>query len=304
MLVRASRPARPFRLLAGVALSGVLVAAASGCGKEEAAPADGTDDALAGRARQVAEAWDGSASAAAWRTGYHPTGEAVQLPRGGLRGRADEQAFEDGRFVLRGELPGAGPGDGRVAWHGGKTLKRPLVGADESYGSLARSRGAGKPQLTVTGVELGEMRLATSRGPATVPAWLFTLDGYASPLRQAAVLPSKPPRPPIGRAQGIPGLPLDRLVRTAADGRSVTVIALHGACDDGAVVDARETTGSVVLAAAVKDRQEGGLCTDQAKMQQVTVALDRPVGDRVLLDAHTGRPVPYKGMHGITPSGG
>ncbi|MEU6826653.1 hypothetical protein ABZ921_39125 [Streptomyces atriruber] len=290
MFVRASRPARPVRLLAGVALSGALVAAASACGKQEAAPADGTDDALAARARQVAEAWDGSAAAAAWRTGYHPTRETVQLPRGGLRGRADEQAFEDGRFVLRGELPGPEPRDGRVRWPGGATLTRPLVGADESYRRLARSRGAGKPHLTVTGVERGEMRMATSRGPATVPAWLYTLDGYASPLRQAAVLPSKPPRPPIGRAHDLPGLPLDRLVRTAADGRSVTVIALHGACDDGAAVNALETAGSVVLASSVKGADDG-ICTTQAKMQRVTVELDRPVGDRVLLDAHTGRPV-------------
>ncbi|MET8685551.1 hypothetical protein ABZV77_15150 [Streptomyces sp. NPDC004732] len=290
MLVRASRPARRARLLSGVGLSGALLAAAAGCGEQEAAPADSADP-LADRARQVAEAWDGSAAAAEWRTGYHPTGETVQLPRGGLRGRADEQAFEDGRLVLRGKLPGPKPRDGRVRWPGGTTLTRPLVGADESYERLVGSRGGGKPRLTVTGVERGEMQMATSRGPATVPAWLYTLDGYASPLKQAAVLPSKPPRPPIGRAHDLPGLPLHRLVRTAADGRSVTVIALHGACDDGAAVDVLETTGSVVLASSIKG-EDDGICTMQAKMQRVTVELDRPVGDRVLLDARTGRPVP------------
>jgi hypothetical protein len=38
-------------------------------------------------------------------------------------------------------------------------------------------------------------------------------------------------------------------------------------------------------------------------LQQVTVKLKYPVGDRVLLDALTGQPVPYKGLNGISPSG-
>ncbi|WP_409236313.1 hypothetical protein [Streptomyces sp. PA5.6] len=295
---------RPFRVLAAVAVSGAVLMTASGCGSEEA-PGDGVDGAaLADRARTVAKAWDGSAAATAWRTGYHPAGETVQPPRGGLRGEADERAFEDGRFVLRGKLPGPGPRDGWVRWPGEPALARPLVGADESYRALAvhRAARAGEPHLTVTGVERGEMRVATSRGPATVPAWLYTLDGYTAPLKQAAVLPSKSPRPPIGRVRDLPGLPLDRLVGTAPDGRAVTVIALHGACDDGATVKPLETDGSVVLLPSVRNRNDdGSLCTSQAEMQRVTVELERPVGDRVVLDALTGRPVPYKGMRGLTP---
>ncbi|MFI1680830.1 hypothetical protein [Streptomyces sp. NPDC020607] len=301
---------RSLRALAAAAVSGAVLAAASGCGGGQRAPADGADDGLvdarlADRARQVAGAWDGSAAAAAWRSGYHPAGETVQPPRGGLRGRADERAFEDGRFVLRGKPPGPGPVNGRVTWSRGPALTRPLVGAYAAYRSLARSpvAVAGEPRLTVTGVERGEMRVATSRGPATVPAWLYALDGYASPLKQAAVLPSKPPRPPIGRARDLPGLPLHRLVGTAAGGRAVTVTALHGACDDGAVVTALETRGSVVLTPSVRrrERDDDAPCTSQAEMERVTVELERPVGDRVLLDALTGRPVPYQGMRGSTP---
>lgn len=82
----------------------------------------------------------------------------------------------------------------------------------------------------------------------------------------------------------------------------MTVVALHGVCDDGPVVDVLETRGSVVLSASVKARENTGNCTKQAKMQQVTVKPDRPMGDRVLLDAHTGRPVPYKPPHGPSPS--
>ncbi|MFD9504439.1 hypothetical protein [Streptomyces sp. NPDC060035] len=295
------RVSRSVSLLAGVALAGVGLGTVSGCGSQKAAV--GGTDVLADRARQVAEAWDGSTAAAAWRAGYHPMGEAVQLPRGGLRSPADKQAYEDQSFVLRGELPVTWPKDGQVTWAAGKPLTRALVGPDESYKTLAGSRVNGIPHLTVIGAKLGGMRVATSRGPATVPAWLFTLDGYTTPLKQAAAILSKSPQPPIRPARDIPGLPLNRVIQIAADGRSVTVVALHGVCDDGPAVDVLETSGSVVLWASVKDRKDSGNCTKQAKLQQVTVKLEHPVGDRILLDAHTGQPVPYKGLHGISPSG-
>ncbi|MEV7239361.1 hypothetical protein AB0N06_37505 [Streptomyces sp. NPDC051020] len=297
MRIRASRS---LSLLAAAALSATGLGAVTGCDGQKDA---GDDTAvLAHRARKVAGAWDESA-AAAWRAGYHPMGEVVQLPRGGLRSHADKQAYQDHNFVLRGGIPDTGPKDGRVTWIEGGSLTRPLTGAVESYQTLAGGRTGGTPHLTVTGAKLGEMSVVTSRGPAVVPAWLFTLDGYASPLKQAAVIPSPLPRPPIGPAHDVPGYPLDHLVQIAAGGRSVTVVALHGACDDGPVVAVLETRGSVVLSGSVKHRKgDGGLCTKQARFQQVTVKLARPVGDRVLIDAHTGQPVPYKPPHGPSPS--
>lgn len=298
MRIRASRSAS---LIAGATLSAVGLVAVSGCGGVNAAADDDTD-ALTDRARQVAAAWHGSTAAVAWRDGYHPVGEEVQLPRGGLHNRADQQAYENQNFLLKGELPTTASKKGQVTWPEGHSLTRPLVGADDSYRALSGTTVGKEPHLTVTGAKLGEMTMPTSRGPATVPAWLFTLDGYATPLKHAAAVPSARPRAPIEAAHDLPGLPLNRLVRVAADGRSVTVVALHGACDDGAAVDVLETRGSVVLSATVKGRANEGNCTKQAKMQQVTVKLERPVNDRVLLDARTGQPVPYKGLRGISPS--
>ncbi|WP_445528532.1 hypothetical protein [Streptomyces cyslabdanicus] len=209
MRIRASRSVS---LLAGIVLSAGGLTAVSGCGGQWAA-AGGEPDVLADRARQVAAAWDGSAAAGAWRTGYHPMGEAIQLPRGGLHSQADRQAYENQNFVLRAELPGAAPKNGQVTWPGGDTLIRPLVGAGQSYRILAGTHDDGEPHLTVTGAELGKMTMVTSRGPATVPAWLFTLDGYATPLKHAAAVPSKLPPSPIKAARDIPGHPLNRLIR-------------------------------------------------------------------------------------------
>lgn len=45
-------------------------------------------------------------------------GEVIQLPRGGLRSKADMQAYQAQSFVLRGRLPATWPKSGRVAWAG------------------------------------------------------------------------------------------------------------------------------------------------------------------------------------------
>ncbi|MFI5664894.1 hypothetical protein [Streptomyces sp. NPDC051684] len=202
---------------------------------------------------------------------------------------------------MRGKLPGTGAKNGEVTWAAGEAVTRPLVGAKEAYGALAGPRVDGKPQLTVTTVTLGHMRQSTSRGPATVPAWVFTLDGYATPLKQAAAVPSKTPRSPVGAAHDLPGLPLNRLLAVSADGRTVTVVALHGVCDDGPAVAALETRGSVVLSASVTGRDDDHVCTKQGKLERVEVRLRKPLGDRVLLDAHSGSPLPYRGRNGLSP---
>ncbi|MFF3333029.1 hypothetical protein ACFYWX_26330 [Streptomyces sp. NPDC002888] len=290
--------ARTVRLIAAVA----LFAAGTGCGVEKAAGGRGEgvrdieqDPRAAARARQVADAWDGSQAAEAWHKGYFPMGDAVELPEDAFRSRADKEAYATENFVLRGSLPATPREEGRVRWEGQGSLTLPLMGAREAYESVARGGNDG-PHLTVTGAKLGETTVATSRGPATVPAWLFTLEGYDTPLKRVALGPSKPPPPPIRPFAEVSDhllSPLRGLVRAAGSGRSVTVMAEHGACDDGPAVDVLETDGSVVLSASVVGTDDGP-CTAQAIGEEVKVRLDRPLGDRVLLDAFTGRPVPYR----------
>ncbi|WP_217145691.1 hypothetical protein [Streptomyces sp. AC627_RSS907] len=292
------------RAMSCVTLLGTVVAGpvVAGCGGPSGDDAGADADAVARRARQVAAAWEGSAAADAWRAGYHPMGDVIQLPRGGLRSEADARAYRDRSFVRHGELPATRAGEGRVTWAAGGSLTRPMTGAEDAYRSLSDGRVGDEPHLVVTGAKPGTMTLVTSRGPATVPAWVFTLDGYTSPLKRAAVLPSVLPSPPIAPARDVPVQLLGGLVGVAGDGRSATVVARHGACDDGPAVEVLETPRSVVLSSSVKQRESGGDCTKQAKLQRVTVELARPVGDRVLLDAASGRPIPYTPPHGPSPS--
>lgn len=80
------------------------------------------------------------------------------------------------------------------------------------------------------------------------------------------------------------------------DGRSITVLADHGACDSGPAVHVLETRTSVVLSASVLGARRGP-CTSEMIRARVTVKLTRPIGDRIVLDACTGRPVPHQGPH-------
>ncbi|MGW3338628.1 hypothetical protein ACWDCL_14280 [Streptomyces sp. NPDC001009] len=203
--------------------------------------------------------------------------DAVQKPTSGWRVKADERAFETKNFVLGGDLPGTASTLGKVDWGDGKTLTHPLISSKQAYESFALNRSAG-PHLTVTGARLGRTTIVTSRGKAAVPAWLFRLEGYDTPLKRVAVTPSKRPKPPIGPArQGTDGglRSVARLVGTAADGRSVTVRATHGSCDGGPAVRALQDRESVVLYASIKE-PESGACTAEIIEQDVKVTSRGP----------------------------
>lgn len=296
------RTQRSATRLAGLPLLLACLVASTSCGSQQ------DEDGAAGevkkqddRAQEVSAAWDGSTAATQWRTGYHPMGDIVQLPEGGLHSKADKRAYQSRGFLLEGKLPATRP-NGRVAWSEGKALTRPVLTADAAFKAIAREPDDKGPHLTVTDVKLAEMTLATSRGPAEVPAWLFTLDGYDTPLKRAAVQPSKLPKPPIGKTRDAAVEAVRHLTHIAADGRSVNVVTMHGSCDDGSTVKALETHGSVVLTTSVEGQKSNETCNKRGELQRVTVKLNRPLNDRVLLDAHTGKPIPYKPKLGASPS--
>ncbi|MFD3451957.1 hypothetical protein ACFWVC_07215 [Streptomyces sp. NPDC058691] len=245
--------------------------------------------------RQVADAWKDTKAADAWREGYYPLEDVVRLPDGAFHNKADKQAYLQRNFTLRGALPGGAARHGRIRWTSGESLAATVMTARQAYETLdSGDGGPGGDPLTVTKAVFGTMTLSTSRGPARVPAWRFTLDGYDTPLQHVAVSPSKPPRAPVeslSQSQDTGGLwPLHGLKSVAGDGRSVTVGAEHGSCDDGPAVDVLETGDSVVLAGRVRGANDGP-CNSMLLVDPVTVKLDRPLGGRLLLDAFTGAPV-------------
>ncbi|MBC9712875.1 hypothetical protein H9Y04_09855 [Streptomyces sp. TRM66268-LWL] len=287
-----------------------LLTALAGCG--DSPPADSgvrhkpapVPSGVPARAQEVADAWNGSRAAEQWRQGYFPMGPVIQVPAGGFHNAADERAYLTQNFGVRGELPVEMPKTGEARWPDGATLARPLITVRAAYESFAGTVNDDH-RLIVTRVELGEMTLESQRGPVTVPAWLFGLKGYDTPLKRSALVPSKLPASPIAPLPRTGESELDQLdgvLDFSVDGRSMTARARHGACDDGPRVAVLEHGGTVVLSASVADATPGDLCTSQLLVESVQVKLERPLGDRVLLDAFTGLPVPYGEMHGWAKS--
>ncbi|MGP4109324.1 hypothetical protein ACTWP5_00180 [Streptomyces sp. 4N509B] len=295
---RASRSARSShssRTRLSAAALGLAVAAGAwgvtGCGGEER-PADAADpgaadadDPTTRRLAEVAQAWRGSNAADEWAEGYYPVDDHIQLPDGGLRGTADLRAFTRLSFRTRVELPERGQDDGLVS------ARAAFDRLDSGYAASWPDR----PALEVTGVELGTMEMRTNEGPAEIPAWLFALDGYDTPLRVAAVAePEEMPRAPVEPLG--PGVGADTsmqllgLVSVSRDGGTIAVAAGHGACDDGPAIEVLETADSVVVAGSVVTGPDPAeACTGQLLSETLTHELSEPLGDRPVLDAFNGR---------------
>lgn len=80
-----------------------------------------------------------------------------------------------------------------------------------------------------------------------------------------------------GRMRGRTGPGHPEPAEIAEDGRSITVVAEHGDCDDGPSVEVLEAGGSVVLMASVRGMTDGP-CSDTLRREEVTVKLNRPPG--------------------------
>jgi hypothetical protein len=143
-------------------------------------------------------------------------------------------------------------------------------------------KGAAGPctWLTVTGVKLGTVQLPTSRGEATVPAWLFTVDEIAGPVARVAVAPS-------AIATASPGWPITALQKATVDGSRLTY-QVDGNCVKDITPLVYEAEDVVVV--GVKSTPLEGVCPAMVKFEPVTVTLREPLGDRAVLDVTSGRP--------------
>ncbi|MFF4423533.1 hypothetical protein ACFY04_22600 [Streptomyces sp. NPDC001549] len=284
---------------AGAVLCGLMaVALTAGCGAPQpeapgAAPLRPRPDSRA-RMEQVAAAWEGSAALRQWREGYHPLDPQDWQPTGGFHSGEDKGAYAEGNFVLRAGLPDTPPPDTPIRRPDGSTLTLPLQSAAQAYGEIARGPGRDREHaLPVTGVRFGESTVRTSRSPARVPAWLFTVEGYDTPLIRIAVSPGEVVPPPVlpledadGRTARLFGL------QGAPEATTVGVTAGHGSCDGGVAVDVLEGVGTVVLSGRILPGaalEPGTACDAMLRTLKVEVVLSRPVGDRIVVDATTGR---------------
>ncbi|PWR11814.1 hypothetical protein DKT68_04795 [Micromonospora acroterricola] len=301
-----------------------LLVLAAGCAPTGTEPADGPTapahrwETFDQRAAEVAEAWR---PGPAWRTGYVPLQGPTVLTGDPRFTPETEEAFRAGWYREQVAIPPTRVG-GEIRFPDGR-LTLPLVSAAEAYQQLdqgdplpcpGRPKRPGLPSpgptvepgpdgpvssapqtaclpLTVTGVTFGTVPVRTSRGEAQVPAWLFTVEELATPVArlavaQAAVTPVPEPTAP---ARPLPDGLVSAQDLTAVDGARLTVRLGVGACDTGITPLVLERSDAVVVGGGVT--RSTGVCTDQLKLEPVTVTLAAPLGARPVLDVSTGTPL-------------
>ncbi len=247
------------------------------------------------RAAQVAEAWRSSGAIDTWRS----VPVLLEDPTWVSAFDANWQsvAFNDGRISADGGLS-AGPATGSMVAADGTATRVRLVGARDAIDAMRGSRrkppACGGPNvrcrgLVVTTATLVTMEVRTSRGRVTVPTWRFTVDTMRHPILRVAVDPADlaaEPEVPVGDAPRETVGALE-LVDRSGDGRTVDYTIGVGACDTDIRAALHEEDDIVVVGGAVT--RPDVVCTAQLLAHPVTITLDRPLGDRPLVDVRSGR---------------
>ncbi|MFI6455862.1 hypothetical protein ACIBF6_30380 [Streptosporangium amethystogenes] len=246
------------------------------------------------RAREVADRWHGSDADRTWREGFVPLRGLNVAQRQPMPAwvRVSEH---NGTFALDTDLPTDSPSSARLRWPGGSTLTVPLVTAATAYAELSKPADfieeecppKGCIPLRVTGAELGEVPVSTSRGTVQVPAWHFTVKGFKGRFSHLAVHPSAITSRPVPREGEYEEVMAFDLVPEKP--RELLLQYGHGTCDKIHHARAYETAELVVV--DVDTENDGGACNDMLAVARIAVTLDRPLGDRMLLDSGTGLPV-------------
>ncbi|MBT2478418.1 hypothetical protein [Streptomyces sp. ISL-94] len=142
---------------------------------------------------------------------------------------------------------------------------------------------------TVTGAALGLVPGTVDGARGLVPAWLFEVAGKdGAPGRtvaQPAAAEDTAPTPGPKGGATVPGFSY-----TQAD-RKLTVNFWGGACSTYAL-EAREQPESVLVKITDTPNKPGQACIMIAQEMSLTVTLQQPLGDRKVVDATTGKPLP------------
>jgi hypothetical protein len=289
-----------------------VVAAAlvmSGCARHPvpAGPAPDQPARIEQQARDALARWD-RAIGGTGGPAFVPTQGLIQQVGEweGETGYNNKPALDAGLLTLAVVLPGTAPPAGTVRWDDGTILAVPVAPATEAYHRILRTGQGSCPSCTplvVTGATLTTMRLSTSRGTATVPAWEYTLRGTAVRIGYVAVDPTRTVEitpPPWDATDPPAGTSVDSAA-VSADGRRLTLhfVGSPGPASQpcGADYTARAVESDRAVVAIVEEHGYTGpnppqACTLIGAERTATLELSRPLGDRAVLEVRQGLPVP------------
>lgn len=155
-----------------------VVAVLGGCGQggttRGGTSLGGDDpDRLRQQARDALARYDLAVREAGGSQGFVPVGH-LTIETGQATNGEEKRQLTSGRFVAVTALPAAPQPTGKVVWDNGASQTIPMISADEALQQIVAAGAGGCPEcapLEVTAAHLTTVRIETTRGAATVPAW-------------------------------------------------------------------------------------------------------------------------------------
>jgi hypothetical protein len=271
-----------------------LVVGLSGCTAAPVSPAQVAE--IHRQAQQALFRWD-AVAAGAGGSGFVLVGESTLFVGSdwgpNIDGNNAKMAWGAGLFVTANPLPSEAPPGGRIEWQDGTTHGVPVISAQQALTDMKAAGVSPCPDCTplqITGARLMTATFQSSRGPAQIPAWEFSLKDTDVKLDQAAVEAQfTGPRMSDRAAQPWVGPPVDSAT-VDAGGMTLTV-AFVGApetgdkpCGADYTAEAVESDTAVVV--IVYEHQNSGpaMCSAVGAFRTAQVALAKPLGNRTLID--------------------
>ena len=217
-----------------------------------------------------------------------------------------KQVISAGRFRQAGELPPAPRESGEAVWPSGERAPFPLMSASVALNRLAQGTDcADCVPHPVTSARMTTMRVATTRGPATVPAWEFSLQSTKMRVLRMA-LDSGPlsVAPPAGDPDAIPEGNVPDSVRVEGRRLILSLVGAREGADQPCGEDYRPEAveGPNAVAVLVQRRPYTGPppstppgtewgCSMAGFERTATVTLKAPLNGRAVLEVQQGQPV-------------
>jgi hypothetical protein len=254
-----------------------------------------SNTAFVARAKEVVQTWQRADMPKTWRLGFVPLSSERVIALGdlGFTGES-KQAFMAGYFTMHAGLP-LPPPPGQVIFPDGARMTVRLLTAEAALADIDRPNTSACSHpctpFEIIDIRLGTVKVLTTRGNASTPAWMFTIAGLKAPIAYMAVADNDVSDIPAAPAADYPALEglvgAENLI--SVDGATVAFALGVGACDTDIRPLVYETSDTVALGGSVATPR--GLCEAILKLAPVTVVLAKPVGNRALINGLNGRPL-------------
>jgi hypothetical protein len=295
-------------MLAGLCAVMVTGCAVGGFGPPSPVRVDTHEQELR-QAHDALDRWAEAVSAAGEDQLSIPLREGIQVV--GELTPDEWRALRSGALRLHEELPLPDQypyeADSRIVWPDGSSLPVSAIPAAQAFHGIT-VLGETCPDcvpLNIVDISPGTMEISTSRGPATAPAWRFTLEKSSATLIALAVgeavgvWPTPPPwdavNPPAGRSiDGAVVSSDDRHLRVGLIGARTGADTPCGEDYTAETVESDLAVVVIIIVATYGDlhpEQGERFCTMMGYPRTATAELAAPLGDRAVLEVREGLPV-------------